>query len=58
MLQEILHGVLLIARVKISRYCNTINFSEDYFRQQYLIFGTIPHENAEIVREVHAGAGV
>ena len=39
MLQEILHRVLLIARVKISRYCNTINFSEDYFRQQYLLTG-------------------
>ncbi len=34
-LQIILHGVLLIARVKISHSCSTINFSEDYFRQQY-----------------------
>ena len=42
MLQEILHGVLLIGRVKISRYCNTINFSEDYFRQQYPYLGSRP----------------
>ena len=26
--------VLLIARVKISRSCSTIDFTEDYFRQQ------------------------
>ena len=35
MLQSILHRVLLIAKVKISRYCSTINFIQDYFRQQY-----------------------
>ena len=35
-LQSILHRVLLIAQVKISRYCSTINFIRDYFRQQYL----------------------
>ncbi|MGK7876759.1 MAG: hypothetical protein AB4426_26770 [Xenococcaceae cyanobacterium] len=35
MLQRILHRVLLIARVKIYRCCSTINFGEDYFRQQY-----------------------
>ena len=34
-LQRILHQVLLITRIKISRYCSTINFTEDYFRQQY-----------------------
>ncbi len=33
-LQKILHRVLLIARVKISRLCSTIDFSKDYFRQQ------------------------
>ncbi len=33
-LPGILHKVLLIARVKISRYCSTIDFTEDYFRQQ------------------------
>ncbi len=34
-LQKILHQVLLITRIKIYRYCSTINFTEDYFRQQY-----------------------
>ncbi len=33
-LQIILHRVLLIARVKVSRLCSTINFTQDYFRQQ------------------------
>ena len=33
-LPGILHKVLLIARVKISRSCSTIDFTEDYFRQQ------------------------
>ena len=33
-LPGILHIVLQIARVKISRYCSTIDFTEDYFRQQ------------------------
>ena len=35
-LQKILHKVLLITKVKIFRHRSTINFSEDYFRQQYL----------------------
>ena len=35
MLQAILHKVLLITEVKIFRYCSTINFDKDYFRQQY-----------------------
>ncbi len=48
MLQEILHGVLLIGRVKISRYCNTINFSEDYFRQQYRYVGYTPRNESHI----------
>ena len=34
-LQRILHQVLLITRIKIYRYCSTINFTEYYFRQQY-----------------------
>ncbi|MDJ0577558.1 MAG: hypothetical protein QNJ65_20655, partial [Xenococcaceae cyanobacterium MO_234.B1] len=34
-LQRILHQVLLITRIKIYRHCSTINFTEDYFRQQY-----------------------
>ena len=33
-LRRILHKVLLIARVKISRSCSIIIFSKDYFRQQ------------------------
>ena len=32
--KKILHRVLLSARVKISRFCITLNFSKDYFRQQ------------------------
>ena len=36
-LQSILHRVLLIAKIKISRYCSTVNFIQDYFRQQYLL---------------------
>ena len=35
-LQSILHKVLLITKVKISRCCSTINFIQDYFRQQSL----------------------
>ena len=34
-LQAILHKVLPKAKVKIFRFCNTNNFSKDYFRQQY-----------------------
>ncbi|MDJ0691333.1 MAG: transposase family protein [Xenococcaceae cyanobacterium MO_188.B32] len=37
-LQTILHKVLLMIKVKIFRYCNTINFSKDYFRQQYQMY--------------------
>ncbi len=33
--QRVLHQVLLITRIKIYRHCSTINFTEDYFRQQY-----------------------
>ena len=33
-LRTILHRVLLIARVKVSRSCSIIIFSKDYFRQQ------------------------
>ena len=49
---KILHRVLLIARVKISPDCNTINFSEDYFCQQYHIRATktlsIPNINLRL----------
>ena len=33
-LRRILHRVLLITRVKVSRSCSIITFSKDYFRQQ------------------------
>ena len=33
-LQTILHRVLLVARSYISRFCSTVNFIQDYFRQQ------------------------
>ena len=40
-LQRILHQVLLITRIKIYRHCSTINFTEDYFRQQYQYFAKV-----------------
>lgn len=33
--RSILHKVLSMTKVKIFRRCSTINFSQDYFRQQY-----------------------
>ena len=33
-LRGILHRVLLIARVKVSRFCIIVIFNKDYFRQQ------------------------
>ena len=40
-LRTILHRVLLIARVKVSRSCSIIIFSKDYFRQQNRKMGEI-----------------
>ncbi len=46
-LQSILHQVLLIAKAKISRFCSTINFIKDYFRQQYLVIRELVRLNQE-----------
>ena len=43
-LQQILHKVLSMTKVKIFRYCSTINFSKDYFRQQYPYLGMTPYK--------------
>ena len=40
--EVVVHKVLLMIKVKIFRYCSTINFSEDYWRQQYLNLGSTP----------------
>ena len=56
-LPGILHKVLLIARVKISRYCSTINFTEDYFRQQSQLF-TRTRTEGEVYLPFSSGEGL